>query len=210
MTMTDAIDLDYRPESYFLPRAQDDALLAQVKRDVVRSELRAQLQAGEHERVHALVSGENALQALNKMLERLHPRYMGGNYLPDMEPAEVEIGRIAIESTTRDVVAVYARQDGDRISYRIVDEYEGGTLLEPTEASTQAPMTLCEFADFFLGAYPLQLAVEDNNPGDLEEGLAFFDAESPFYAEFDALCREWVAGHYRRLAADVSRPPEKE
>ena len=50
--MRDPIDLDYRPESYFLPRAQDDALLAQVKRDVVRRELRAQLQARAIGRCH--------------------------------------------------------------------------------------------------------------------------------------------------------------
>lgn len=198
--MTHEIDLNYRPESYFLSQTAEEQLLTQVKGDVLRQELRESLHAGEHERVRQLITGETSMPALNKMLERMHPRYMGGNYLPDMEPGEVEIGRIAIDSTTHDVVAAYAKQGRHDIHYRIVDEYEG-SLNEPTEAHTLQPMTLSEFAGFFLQAYPVALSVCDNFPDDLEEGLEFVHAESPFYPEFDTVVRQHVIEHYRKLAS---------
>jgi hypothetical protein len=40
---------------------------------------------------------------------------MGGEYLPDLIPNEVEIARITIASTTQDVTCVYARQVEDGI-----------------------------------------------------------------------------------------------
>ena len=39
----------------------------------------------------------------------------------------MEIARITIASTTQDVTSVYARQVGQRIQYRVVDEYNGDT-----------------------------------------------------------------------------------
>ena len=80
---------------------------------------------------------------------------MGGNYLPDTEDGEVEIARIRIKSTTFDVTSVYARAEGGAIHYRVVDEYDGDTLQGETEARTDKPMTLGEFTDFFLEAWPL-------------------------------------------------------
>jgi len=82
----------------------------------------------------------------------MHPRYMGGEYLPDQEEGEVEIARIEIASTTGDVTSVYARRDGIEILYRIVDEYEGDTLSGHTERTSTEPLTLGELADFFLVA----------------------------------------------------------
>jgi hypothetical protein len=38
-------------------------------------------------------------------LGRLHPSFMGGEYLPDRRDTEVEIARINIDSTTSDVRA---------------------------------------------------------------------------------------------------------
>ena len=41
----------------------------------------------------------------------MHPMFMGGNYLPDAEEGEVEIARIEISSTTRDVTCVFAKPE---------------------------------------------------------------------------------------------------
>lgn len=48
----------------------------------------------------------------------IHPRLMGGEYLPDFEPSEIEIARVSYESVTFDQATV---RDGRVICYRIVD-----------------------------------------------------------------------------------------
>ena len=58
-------------------------------------------------------------------LGRIHPAFMGGEYLPDLSQDEVKIARITIASTTQDVTSVYARRGKNRIHYRVVDEYGG-------------------------------------------------------------------------------------
>jgi hypothetical protein len=69
-------------------------------------------------------------------LGRLHPSFMGGEYLPDRRETEVEIARINIDSTTSDVTSVYAKAGKDRVLYRVVDEYGGDTLtVKPTRSS---------------------------------------------------------------------------
>lgn len=62
-----------------------------------------------------------------KVLEAMHPMFMGGNYLPAAEDGEVEIARIRIASTTDDVTSVYAKCDEGVIRYRVVDDYGGDT-----------------------------------------------------------------------------------
>lgn len=49
---------------------------------------------------------------------------MGGEYLPDLAPDEVEIARITMKSTTMDVIGIRARRLKRHIAYRFVDEYE--------------------------------------------------------------------------------------
>jgi hypothetical protein len=70
-------------------------------------------------------------------LGRLHPSFMGGEYLPDRRDTEVEIARLNIDSTTSDVTSVYARLGKDRINYRVVDEYDGDTLTEKRTRSSK-------------------------------------------------------------------------
>lgn len=82
------------------------------------------------------------------------------------------------------------RYRGGRIHYRVVDEYGGDTLHGRTEAVTPEPMTLSEFAGFFLKAWPLIDVLEMNFEDDLEGALGFFTADSSFYPLLDALCRE--------------------
>jgi hypothetical protein len=58
-------------------------------------------------------------------------------------------------------------------------------------------MTLREFADFFLAAWPL-LNVVESNEEDLEGALRFFSVQSGFYPQLDELCRQRVLEHYAR------------
>ena len=191
------IDLGYRPTTYFRPRALEDYLLSKVKGAVMRRRLKALFAAEGHGGLRALASAPGVSEADRRVLEAIHPMFMGGNYLPDTQPGEVEIARIAIRSTTMDVTSVYARREDGVIHYRVVDEYAGDTLQGPGEATSAEPMTLGALADFFLRAWPLVDVVAGNFEDDLGEALRFFSAESDFYPDLDRLCRERVRARYR-------------
>lgn len=130
--------------------------------------------------------------------EQFAPIFMGGNYLPELKLGEVEIARITLASTTHDAIAVYARPgEHGGIDYRVVDEYSGDLLQEPNTAHTTQPMSLGQFADFFLNAYTLMDVLQDNYPDDLESALEFFSAESDFYPALDATCRARVEQQFK-------------
>lgn len=194
--MSNEIDLDYRPDTYFRPQNLDRYLLSKVKNAVVRQTLQELFDAGRHAEACRLLSDEGISVDDLKDMELIHPMFMGGNYLPDTEDGEVEIARISIKSTTYDVTCVYARRDGGAIHYRVVDEYEGDTLQGTTETRTDKPMTLGELADFFLGAWSLIEVLEMNFENDLAQSLDFFTAHSEFYPDFDRLCRQRVIEHF--------------
>jgi hypothetical protein len=131
---------------------------------------------------------------------RIHPAYMGGEYLPSSRAGEVEIARITIASTTQDVTCVYARKVGQRIHYRVVDEYSGDTLDGLGHRTSLRPLTLTQLTDFFLKTWNLLSCLDVNfeshaYPRDEVHGF-IVDASSSFYAEFDSLIHahvdEWL------------------
>src|SRR5580704_12193435 len=71
---------------------------------------------------------------------------MGGEYLPNYRRQEVEIARIALASTTSDVISVRARPTGSRIKYRLLDEYNTEFCL-PQKTSCR-PFSLRELIRF--------------------------------------------------------------
>ena len=109
--------------------------------------------------------------------------------MPELDGAEVEIGRISINSTTNDVTCMYASFEEGKIHYHVVDEYGGETLGAVSECTSTRPLTFLEFTDFFLNAWNLLDCLEWNFEDDLDGALGFFSATSEFYPEFDDLCR---------------------
>jgi hypothetical protein len=187
--MNEPIDLNYRPAGYFGPQALEDYVLSRVKNALVRNRLKALLDSNQHDAVARLLREEGVSERDCKALERLHPHFMGGNYLPDAEAQEVEIARIFIHSTTGDVTSVYAQPVHGGIHYRVVDEYGGDTLDGETEWVSEKPLTLEELYGAFTEAWPFHSVLEANFEGDAEGMLGFFVAESDFYPQLDALCR---------------------
>jgi hypothetical protein len=131
-----------------------------------------------------------------QMIGRIHPMYMGGEYLPRLKHEEVEVARISIKSTTYDVTVLYARVVGQRIHYRVADEYGGDTLTEPSKRTSLRPLTMGKMIEFFLGAWDLMACLEGNFDDDLEGMLDFFRGESEFYPYFDATLREMVKARF--------------
>jgi hypothetical protein len=193
---TEGIDLKYRPHSYFWAREHGIPLVSDIKGAERRRFYKRALDSGEYDE-------DGALQLLHALTEdqrraqgSIHPAFMGGEYLPDSLAGEVEIARITIASTTQDVTCVYARQVGKRIHYRVVDEYEGMTLDEPTERTSNEPLTLQELVDFFLTGWNLTECLGANfeqhgYPRDDVHGF-IVDTSSSFYAEFGQLVRARV------------------
>lgn len=200
--MNEAIDLDFRPRTYFGPHKLEQHLLSKVKGAVLRDRLKALFAEGRHDEVMGLLEDGGISERDRKALEAMHPMFMGGNYLPDTADGEVEVARIRIASTTFDVTSVYARRDGNVIRYRVVDEYGGDSLEGPAEMESKQPLTLGELADFFLMAWPLIGVLEMNFEGDRDSSLGFFVVESDFYPDFDALCRQRVIEHFAEAADD--------
>ena len=81
-----------------------------------------------------------------RSLDRIHPSFMGGEYLPDYGCDEVEIARIELQSTTSDVISVRARPRGKRIEYSVCDEYQVEYRL--SRKTSSRPLTLGELIRF--------------------------------------------------------------
>lgn len=157
-----------------------------------------------------MVDGHDQAESV-KALEARHPMFMGGNYLPELEVGEVEIARITISSVTWDVACVYARAEGGRIRYRVVDEYAPEFELDPSQRYSDMPLTLGVLADLFLGHWDLPGFIRMNYGEDLDAGLGFFATQSDFYPQFGQMCTLWVVeAYHRRYPSALAGEPGKE
>ena len=100
------MDISYRPNDYFWASRHGIQLASDIKGAVRRDAYLAALESGED--FDPTYSEPSLSEDSRRILGRLHPSYMGGEYLPDRVRLEVEIARIVIRSTTRDVTCVYA------------------------------------------------------------------------------------------------------
>jgi hypothetical protein len=199
------INLDFRPPSYFWPMGLETHLLARIKGAERKAALKQLIDAGRLDvpdfLAHSALSYEE-----RQALGRIDPAFMGGEYLPDLLQNEVAIARITIASTTQDVTSVYARRGKNRIRYRVVDEYEGGTLSGRNTRSSARPLSLGELEAFFNGAWSIfnVLAMNFRNRGyDRDQLLGFvLGVESQFYPQISEL-------YERRIEAWAAAQREK-
>ena len=141
------IDYDQRPSSYWNDETLEQAILKNIKGDFRREEIRKAIAAGNLEAIPGEILKETLSENVRRFTGRIHPRFMGGEYLPDFEAGEVEIARIALESTTSDVISIRARRTAKgTILYRVVDEYEGEFRL--SRKRSRQPLTLRELVRF--------------------------------------------------------------
>jgi hypothetical protein len=206
--MSKEIDINFRPKTYFRPQKLERYLISQVKGAVVRDRLERLLAEGRHDELEKILGKEGVPKADLKALGSTHPMFMGGNYLPETEDAEVEIARIELASTTFDVTALFAKFANGKLHFRVVDEYGGDTLTGPSEMESEKTLALGEMADFFLSAWSLIEVLEMNFETDVDRALGFFRAKSDFYPDFDRLCRTRVIEAFP--VSDREEPEEED
>lgn len=147
----DGIDLDFRPASYWDPTDPLSAITRNIKGQRRREMARDFIVGNAAERLGPIASDlleDEVSEGTREFLGRIHPQWMGGEYLPRYRRGEVEIARIALRSTTGDVISFRARrwQPGSRILYRVVDEYQ--TNYTVTRKSSSEPLSLRELIAF--------------------------------------------------------------
>ena len=198
-----SIDWGYRPSGYFWAKDSGIFLASDIKGAERRKYYEWLLESGDQEAIDDFVLNSSLSDRERRAAGSFHPAFMGGEYLPDCKPLQVEIARIGIASTTSDVTCIYARLEDGVIEYNIVDEYDGETVEGPNSCSSEVPLSLEELVDFFLKGWDLLGVLNANfedhgNPADMVKGFVS-DARSSFYAQFgqaiEARIDMWLVDH---------------
>ncbi len=214
------LDLQVRPASYWDHADPVAAILSGIKgqnrREMARDFVTGQAPDWLGDIEPTLLEG-NVDDETRDLLGAGHPSWMGGEYLTDHLPGEVEIARIVLASVTQDVISFRARRrrGGRRILYRVVDEYREpgrpGWTCRP--ASSARPLTLGQVIalidaatnpDFDLGHGPLTDLFRDFQDAEQPESVAgFVGVESDFYPGlseyFEQRAQEWLERKRREL-----------
>ena len=111
----EALDLSYRPASYFWPITHETHAIAAIKGERRRNAIREAYDTNRFTVLDEYYSTPVLHEQDRRALGAIHPSFMGGEYLPNRQETEVEIARINIDSTTSDVTAIYAKAGKSRI-----------------------------------------------------------------------------------------------
>ncbi len=197
-----SIDYSYRPESYFGPILTDTRTITRINGSVRRRLVRES--AGDDlSGIPDEITGDVLDEVGIKAWGRIHPMFMGGEFLPRFRSGEVEIARICLKSTTYDVDSIRAKIGTNRIRYIFYDEYDGDTTTGKTSRTSVRPLTLQGLLDFIFTAKHFFDVLEWNFPGELEERLDFFTGESEFYPQFhDALVEKTIEDFFSKYGSD--------
>ena len=206
-------DLAFRPMTYWPPAT--DRLRWQIARIKGEDRRRAALELLAQEGPAALepwMVAHDVGPDLKALAQRVDPGLRGGEDLPDLGRREVEIARIWFTRTVhREVTSVRARPAGDRIRYRVVDEYckDCGYSFVVTPKSSRHPLTfarlvsLIDTATFSQGSTDqpglvvpfwdgwVQYETDpETQRGSIEVSSEFYPGLSAWYDDaFDAWCR---------------------
>jgi hypothetical protein len=209
-------DLNFRPASYWGPQSFETRLGSHIK-----GELRRQAALKDH--AHGFHDADLAAESLSKAEReaagQIHPWLMGGEYLPDFMPNEVEIARVVMKSVTMDVVSIRARQTKHRVIYRIVDEYEDSlesfTLAKKTSVHPLSLSDLIKMIDFAVdgglvgGNRDFMYEDPAGSNKDPHELYDFASAYSAFYPELEAWYEKSNAEWLERELPVLSSSQEK-
>jgi hypothetical protein len=182
--------MNYRPKSYFADK--NSMCLANIKGEIRRRTAIDAINSGSTTQLEGEIGQESLQRNVRDAVGRVHPAFMGGEYLPDSEENEVEIARVTLKSTTVDVFSVRARNDGTNIHYRVVDEYDSDFSVSPEQS--ESPLTFGELIALIDGTEgasddgPGLTSVFRNQEGSVD--VDFVKVTSIFYPELQRWYRE--------------------
>jgi hypothetical protein len=203
------IDYEFRPESFWdAPLDPLAAILRNVKGRNRRQMIRDYYAAGKLDQLSDELLRDSLSDEARISLGKIHPTFMGGEYLPDYGRQEVEIARIALASTTSDVISLRARPSGSRIKYRVVDEY--ATEFQLPQQTSRRPFSLRQLIRFSIlwstrktdaswKGFGFVLSYNEGNLDcgtDLETLQDFTSVSSDFYPELGSHYREAIEDWY--------------
>jgi len=129
--VTMSFDLSWRPSSYWSPESYLSAIEHTIAGTARREFIERVAGDEEHPELIAPLLNEHLTPAERTLWGRVHPSFMGGEYLPERREAEVEIARLEFSSVTADVISIRARPHRYGLSISIVDEYETDFVFTP-------------------------------------------------------------------------------
>ena len=197
------VDYSFRPDSYWDETDPLSLILKAVKGTQRRNMIKDYWDQGKFELLDETLLKDELDQKERDELGEIHPSFMGGEYLPGYLPLETEIARIELQSTTADVISIRARPAGEnKISYRIVDEYESDHKAVP--GSSSEPLSLEELIqlidhdDTGYGGLGIGYNVSNSEEA-VETNLRNFTTVTSFtymdlFDHYDTIHEEWWDG----------------
>ncbi len=193
--------LAWRPTSYWDLTNPISAIVVNVKGAVRRRALRNALQGGAPDALVDELMRDELPNDERRAWSRIHPSFMGGEYLASYLPGEVEIARIQLKTMLSDVISIRARRAG-RIHYRVVDEYPEYHTLALSPRTSTRPLSLGAMVRMLWSiresegegpgfiAYSLNSGIE---AGDDRQTVAeFMTVESEIYPELGGLIAQGI------------------
>lgn len=206
---------DFRPASYWKHENPLTAILANISGQARRRMITDYWICGNFTALNEELLKDDLPVKVRRDLSRIHPFFMGGEYLPGRLPDEVTIVRINLQSTTYDVIELRARRlPGGKIALRWVDEYDT-EFIQPVQAIDQ-PFSFGELIDFITksgpaksswGLFPLIYNVLNNEDlYDAESLREFTTFDSDYYPDLIS----WCATEVDKWIQRETPPPEDE
>lgn len=189
-----SVDLNYRPTGYFWADEMGIQLAGSIQGRRRKALYEETLESGEY--MPEALTQPSLSAPLRQAIGRIHPQFMGGEYLTRPTKGEVVLARMTINSTTADTFAIYVKRSGKRLRYRAVDEYDGTSLGEKSTLSSKEPLTLKQLVDFAMRAWAITECLEGNfaDHGYPRDDCHDFleELSSDFYPDFELAVRNEV------------------
>jgi hypothetical protein len=208
MAAAKTYDLNYRPPTYWLPDTDPKRIIVRIKGADRQRWAKEAIERGRGAELEDWMIQEKLSDELRNAAGRVHPRYMGGEYLPDCKRNEVEIARVTLQSSTQDVTSIRATRTSNRIKYRIVDEYDFGSIYEITPATSVQPLSMKRLISLMDTAKCKQLSWGPSSAGvvwiPLEGNLEYADDPMEL-SDFVEVTSEFYPGLQRYYAEEIDR-----
>lgn len=205
------IDLDFRPASYWDVADPESAIVQNIKGQKRREMARDFISGSASDLLGPIdpeLLRDSIDDGMRQRLGRIHPSFMGGEYLPDYAPGEAEIARIVLESTLGDVFSIRARRTRPESPFRYTLADEHGNAWTVSPKSSRHPLTLRQLIGLIDSGDSAEARMQDGLPlveslityGTEPLDVSFATLESTIYPELEPYYAERLAAWDRSMS----------